>query len=172
MKKVIAIDMDDTIADLLFDWVGIVNKEENEQVLLSDIKCWNIDKYFKCNKKVFSYLKYDLFRNLSVIKGSQDVIKKLVDRYEVYIVTTATSHTHSLSAKVEWLKEHFDFIPTSNIVLCGNKSIIKADIMVDDGIHNLEVFEGRKLLFDAPHNRTCKKFERVVSWKEIEQLLL
>ncbi|NES53370.1 5'-3'-deoxyribonucleotidase, partial [Escherichia coli] len=68
--------------------------------------------------------------------------------------------------------EYFPFIPHSNVVLCGNKNIIKADIMIDDGIHNLESFEGMKILFDAPHNRNENRFIRVMNWEEIERKLL
>lgn len=57
-------------------------------------------------------------------------------------------------------------------MLCGNKNIIKADIMIDDGIHNLESFEGMKILFDAPHNRNENRFIRVMNWEEIERKLL
>ncbi|KIN27533.1 hypothetical protein B4072_2107 [Bacillus subtilis] len=100
------------------------------------------------------------------------MVKELMKKYEVYVVTTATNHPESLKAKLEWLTEHFSFIPHSNVVLCGNKSIIKADIMIDDGIHNLESFEGMKILFDAPHNRNDNRFIRVMNWEEIERKLL
>ncbi len=172
MREVIAIDMDDVIADLLSHWVESVNEYEDENVKLEDIKCWNISRYFKCERQVYKYLTYDLFRHLPVMSDSQRVIKNLMEKHDVFIVTSATSMINSLAAKVEWLQEYFPFISSNNIVLCGDKSIIKADIMIDDGIHNLDVFEGRKILFDAPHNRDNEQYERVKSWKEIEKILL
>jgi len=174
MKKIIAIDMDDTIAKLVHDWIQTVNEYEGENVLMEDITCWNIDKYFKCKSKVYSYLNYDLFRNLPVIEESQRVIKELMNHYEVFIVTSATSYPDTLKAKVDWLEEHFSFISPNNIVLCGSKRIIKADIMIDDGVHNLETFDGMKILFDAPHNRDNKdeRFSRVANWNQIEKLLI
>ncbi|PLR99524.1 5' nucleotidase, NT5C type [Bacillus sp. T33-2] len=172
MKKVIAIDMDQVLADLLHDWVAEINEYEGENLRTEDIECWDIFKYVKCGNKVYQYLTYDLFRHLPVIPDSQRVVKALMEKYDVYVVTTATNHPESLKAKVEWLKEHFDFMPMSNVVLCGDKSIIKADIMIDDGIHNLEQFGGQQLLFDAPHNRQETRFTRVRDWGQIEDLLL
>jgi 5'-nucleotidase len=172
MKKIVAIDMDQVLADLLRVWVDVVNEKEKDSVKLDDIVCWDIYKYFRCGNKVYDYLDYQVFRNLPVIKGSQEVVKNLMNTYDVYIVTTATNHPESLLAKVEWLKEHFDFIPMDNVVLCGNKRIINADFMIDDGVHNLVTFKGEGILFDAPHNRNENRFKRVKNWYEIESFLL
>lgn len=172
MRKIIAIDQDQVLADLLTVWLKRYNQDYNDNLDNDDIKSWNIDKYVKCGEKIFDYLDYDLFRNLPVIEHSQEVVKKLSEKYEVYVVTTATVIPKTLNAKIEWLNEHFPFIPNENIVLCGSKSIIKADIMIDDAVHNLENFDGWGLLFDAPHNRNENKFLRMNGWKEVEKLLL
>ncbi|MCA1233261.1 5'-3'-deoxyribonucleotidase [Bacillus velezensis] len=172
MKKVIAIDMDQVLADLLSDWVAYINTYDDPFLKEEDILCWDISKYSNTQNNVYRLLDYELFRNLDVIEGSQRAVKELTKKYEVYVVTTATNHPESLKAKLEWLTEHFPFIPHSNVVLCGNKNIIKADIMIDDGIHNLETFDGMKILFDAPHNRDDNRFIRVMNWEEIERKLL
>lgn len=172
LKKVLVVDMDDVLAELVPKWVAAVNEGERESVSPADVVSWDIDSYFKCGKKVYEYLTYDLYRNLPVSPDSVDVLRKLQGKFDVYVVTSATAYTESLVAKVEWLEEHFPFIDRSHIVLCGNKNIIKADVMIDDGVHNLESFDGTHLLFDAPHNRNNRNFTRVYSWKQIENLLL
>lgn len=171
-KQVIAIDMDDVLAELLNAWVDVVNKSEDDNVVASNIIGWNVDAHFKCGTKVYEYLSYDLYRNLPVMHESQRVVKALSEKYEIIIVTSATSYLDSLKAKVEWIHEHFDFIPLKNIILCGRKDFIKADIMIDDGVHNIETFDGRGLLFTAGHNLTETRFERVNGWLDVEQLLL
>ncbi|MCV3201413.1 5' nucleotidase, NT5C type [Bacillus velezensis] len=172
MKKVIAIDMDQVLADLLSEWVAYINAYDDPSLKEEDILCWDISKYSNTQNNVYRHLDYELFRNLDVIEGSQRVVEELTKKYEVYVVTTATNHPESLKAKLEWLTENFPFIPHSNVVLCGNKNIIKADIMIDDGIHNLETFAGMKILFDAPHNRNDNRFIRVMNWEEVERKLL
>ncbi len=172
MKKVLVVDMDDVLAKLVPKWVEAVNEGERESVSPSDVLSWDIDSYFKCGKKVYEYLTYELFRSLPVMEDSTEVLRKLQEKYDVYVVTSATAYTESLVAKVEWLEEHFPTIDRTHIVLCGNKNIIKADVMIDDGAHNLEAFEGTRLLFDAPHNKSNRNFTRVYSWKQIENLLL
>jgi len=166
-RKVIAIDMDDTLARFLEGLIEVVNRLEGENVKVEDIKSWDMCKYFKCGHKIYDYLTYDLFRNLRVFDDAIEVVEKLQENYDIYIVSSATSTPDSMVAKIEWLEEWFPFISKKNIVLCGNKSIIKADYMIDDGIHNLEDFSGMTILFDAPHNQMENSFLRFRSWKEI-----
>ena len=40
--------------------------------------------------------------------------------------------------------------PGQNIVFCGDKSIIRADFMIDDNIPNLKAFVGQGIVFTAP----------------------
>lgn len=155
--------MDDVLADFLPAWVKAINEHDDPALKCENIKSWNILDYVNTNNDVFRHLTYDFFKGLSV--------KNLSDFYEVYIVTTATAHPESLKAKLEWLQEHFPFILYDHVVLCGKKKIIKADYMIDDGIHNLESFEGVGIVFDTPHNEDDNRFLRVRNWEEIGQRL-
>lgn len=169
-KKVLIVDIDDTVAKLEKGWLKAIGDGTGEYQ--NNFLAWDVAKQFKCGNKVYSYLDYDLFRNLEVVEYSREVLTKLSEVYEVYFATSAVQNRASLLAKLEWIEEHFPFIPLDNLILCGNKKQIKGDIMIDDGSHNLKYFEGRKLLFDCHHNRNDNDFERVLNWKEIEKLLL
>lgn len=164
--------MDDVIADLLTSWIEVVNFCENENVKVQDVTSWDIENYFNCGKKVFEYLSYDLYRNLKPMKGSQDGVRLLQEKYDIYIVTVSTTHKESIMAKIEWLEEHFPFIKKEKIVLLGDKSIVQGDIMIDDSIRNLESFDGRKILFNSCHNQDNDKFERVYGWEEVLKKLM
>lgn len=169
MKKVIAIDMDCVLADFLPAWVSRINLHDDPHLKLDDILGWDIKEFVKTENDVYRHLDYHFFRNLEPIKGSQVAVRKLIEEYDVYIVTTATTHPRSLTAKLEWLTEHFPYMPHSKVVLCGDKSIIRADFMIDDGVHNLETFVGTEILFDAPHNREETRFLRMKDWYEIDK---
>lgn len=107
------------------------------------------------------------FRTAPVIPGSQEVIKALMEKYEVFIVSAAMEFPLSLKEKLEWLNEHFPFISWHNIVFCGSKTIVEADIMIDDYDKNLRHFKGRQLLFTAPHNVHLADYERVNNWEDV-----
>jgi 5'-nucleotidase len=114
------------------------------------------------------------FRKAPLIAGSREMMETLNRQYELFIVSAATEFPLSLAEKVEWLGEHFPFIPWQRIVLCGSKEIVCGDIMIDDHFKNLDFFKGRRLLFTQPHNQPhdSRGHERVNSWDEVGRLLL
>jgi 5'-nucleotidase len=111
------------------------------------------------------------FRTLPVMPGAVEAVKKLAEKYDVYIVSAAMEFPLSLSEKLEWLNEHFPFISWHNIIFCGDKSIINTDFMIDDHVRNLDPFKGTTIMFNAYHNADHSHHQRVNNWEEILALL-
>lgn len=118
------------------------------------------------------YYEPGFFRELNPIAHSQEVLRELAGKYEVYIASAAMQFPNSLKEKHEWLDEHFPFIHWRNRILCGDKHILRGDILIDDRSHNLETFQGRSILFTSPHNINTTGFERLESWQEAADRLL
>ena len=112
------------------------------------------------------------FATIPVMPGSAAVIKALSERYEVFITTAAMDVPCSFTPKFEWLQRHFPFIPTSNIVFCGDKSIILADYLIDDNLRQLSKFHGEGIVYTAPHNVNETRFRRVNNWEDVRTLFL
>ena len=114
------------------------------------------------------------FRSLPVIPDSQRVLKLLNESYEIIVISMATEYPASLTVKQLWLNDHFPFINWKQIVFCGNKSLIPADLMIDDHFKNLDNFDGETIMFIQPHNINAvdHHHRRVSSWAEIEKILL
>jgi len=114
------------------------------------------------------------FRSLPVIPDSQRVLKLLNESYEIIVISMATEYPASLTDKQLWLNDHFPFINWKQIVFCGNKSLIPADLMIDDHFKNLDNFDGETIMFTQPHNINAvdHHHRRVSSWAEIEKILL
>ena len=72
------------------------------------------------------------------------------------------------------------FIPTTHIVFCGNKSILRADYLIDDNPRQLRLFEGNSfgdskpegILFTSPANVNVTGYRRVNNWLEVEKMFL
>ena len=109
----------------------------------------------------------DFFADLPVFPGAQEVLRELSGRFEVYIATQAMSVPNSFGAKYRWLQKHFPFLPRTNYVFCGEKSILRADYLIDDLPRNLLRFQGTGILFSAPHNLAAAGFVRVQNWQEV-----
>ena len=173
MKR-IAIDMDEVISHFSAKCLELFNEEFQEKYTdqhLQGKKLMELDVRFE--KKVNQYLANEsFFLELEVIKDSQEVIKKLSTNYEIYIVTAAMEFPASLAPKYQWLKKHFSFLNEKNFVFCGDKSIIHADYLLDDTPSNLETFNGKGILFTAPHNVNTTGYARVNNWIEVEAYFL
>ena len=112
------------------------------------------------------------FRNLPVIEDSQEVLKEINQRYELFIVSAAIEFPNSLKDKLEWLNEHFPFLTWKQIVFCGDKKLVHGDFIIDDHVRNLVHFPGKKYLYSSPHNLNETTYHRLNNWKEVAEVFL
>jgi 5'(3')-deoxyribonucleotidase len=169
----IAIDMDGVIADHLTKHLNSYNRDYDDQISKEDLLGKKLREVAKCGIKVQDYYRDPaFFRDLPVMEGSQEIIKQLQQQHEVFITTAAMEFPTSFQAKYAWLEEHFGFIPSDNIVFCGNKSIIQADYLIDDNSHHFKNFKGKGVLFTSPHNVYETEFIRVNHWQDVADLFL
>ncbi|MEH6682117.1 MAG: 5'(3')-deoxyribonucleotidase [Sediminicola sp.] len=169
------IDMDEVFADAYGAHLELYNTEFEEMLTLEECVGKEVWQMVPAERQEFirKHACTDgFFRNLKPIGDSQRVIKELTEKYEVYIASAAMQFPNSLREKSDWLDEHFPFIHWKNRILCGNKHILKGDILIDDRSYNLEFFEGRKILYTSPHNMHTEGYERVNNWEEVAQKLL
>ena len=174
MKKLtILCDADETIEDLLPYWLEELNNKYGFSVKKEDIKSWNVRAAYptltqqQVDEPVFND---ELWSKITPIKDSSRYLQKLIeDGHDVYIVTAA--NYQSIRAKVNKLLELFPFFDYKKIISTWNKQLIKGDILIDDGIHNLVGGDYIKFLYDQPHNQYINEenygITRVKSWVEI-----
>ena len=174
----LGIDLDSTLNTLDKDWIAIYNQDYSDNLTREDMIRWEIDTYVKpeCNKKIYDYLlKANFFKNLGVQMFAQEVTKRLLEIFDIYIVTAY--HPKTCYDKCEWIKEHFPHIPVENVIFCNNKGLIHTDVLIDDGGHNLLAYHknnksGFTIVFDAPWNRYLgHQFVRADNWIDIEEYL-
>jgi 5'-nucleotidase len=172
MKKRIAIDMDGVMADVTAQFMQYHKKTTGAPMTFKDIEGQTESAAFPTFRKWVDTEGF--FRHLPLMPDSQSVVKELADKYDVFIVSAAMEFPRSLIDKHDWLREYFPFIGWQQMVLCGSKTIIKADIMIDDHFKNLDYFDGQTLLFTAHHNALADngRHQRVNNWLEIAEILL
>jgi 5'(3')-deoxyribonucleotidase len=167
----IAVDMDEVIADYFGEQVARYESWSGTAVDISAIEGKRLRECVPPEHREFiSRLPGTpgFFANLKMIEGSRDALQILSQHSRIYIVSAATEYPNSLREKFDWLAANFPFIDWRQIVLCGDKSIIRAEYMIDDNIYHLRRFEGEKILFDSPHNRKVPDVvHRVRNWDEV-----
>jgi 5'(3')-deoxyribonucleotidase len=173
-NKRLIVDMDDVLADATGQFINFYERQFGVRVPREFLNHKEEGQGFPDNHEAIKSYVYqkDFFRTMSVNQNAHDVMRKLNEKYEVFIVSSAMEFPNSLVEKLEWLNEHFPFLHWKQFVFCGRKSIVHGDYMIDDLPHNLETFNGEKLLFSAPHNLQFNHFKRVSDWNNVGELLL
>jgi 5'(3')-deoxyribonucleotidase len=168
----ICVDMDEVMADTLCEYLHRYNQAFDEDVTPEDLAgkgLWEIAPQDR-QEQLRAFLDAeDFFENLPLMPGAQEVLRSLSARFEIFIATSAMVVPNSLGPKYRWLQRHFPFIPCTHYVFCGNKSILRADYLIDDLPRNLLHFEGQGLLYSAPHNLTATGFVRVDNWQQVAE---
>ncbi len=174
----ILVDMDDTIEQLLSALVRKANERFNRSVTMDEITDWTIVcAYPGLEKRQILELMYEpgFWDTVEPVPGAADALKYLMDKgHQVYVVTA--TEFENVPAKMERvLFRYFPFLSRDQVIITGNKQMIRGDVLIDDGIHNLEGGEYRKILFTAPYNKDydaeANGMIRVHNWDEILRVI-
>ena len=154
-------DLDDTLADLINPWLSVYNERFNDNLVKSDITDWDIRKFIKveARTKIFGIINEEGFYskvqpNPIFVEMARDMVK-LGDN--VGICTSCNNNPTMISEKLKWIKTHVPFINRDNIMFVNDKSLARADLLVDDRVENIEGFlyrnpSSRGYLVLQPHN--------------------
>lgn len=190
-RKIIAVDMDEVIADALGEHLLRYNRDFAHVIdtpltreALHGKHIWEAVPADRLSA-LQSYIdSEDFFAELDVMADAQRVLHRLQSRYEIFIATAAMEVPNSFTAKYDWLARHFPYIPASNIVFCGDKSILRADFLIDDNPRQLARFEGKSssskraeprregILYTSPANAHITGYRRVQNWLDVEAMFL
>jgi 5'(3')-deoxyribonucleotidase len=171
MRKIIAVDMDNVIADIETQMINWYERDFGWRVDRSQMLGKSELEAFPDKEAVRQYFfTSGFFRTAPVKPGALEAVKTLMLDYEIYIVSAAMEFPQSLFEKAEWLKEYFPFISWKNIVFCGDKSIIDTHYLIDDHCKNLDICKGKPILFTASHNIHHTHHIRVNDWSEVLEL--
>lgn len=174
----ILVDMDDTIENLTEAWIRYAGRRCGEAVDPAAVTTWDPSLAFSrvTHEEMYALLEEDaLYETVTPLPGAAGALKKLMeDGHRVFIVTASPHRV--INAKLDIiLARHFPFLSPKQVILTFDKSMIRGDVLIDDGPHNLEAFPGRGILFSCPHNRAydaaAHGFLRADSWEELLPLL-
>src|ERR1035437_740499 len=171
MKRIL-VDMDGVLADVYPRLFELYEEETGLKKTMEEIIGFKEGEAFP---EIYRWVETPgFFRTMPVMPDSQRVLKLLNESYEIIVISMATEFPVSLTDKQLWLNDNFPFISWKQVIFCGNKGLIPADLMIDDHFKNLDNFGGETIMFIQPHNinNTDHHHKTVSSWAELENLLL
>ena len=168
-KKIAAIDFDGVCGDLLTVWLMKYNKDYSDNLTPNDITDWNIHQFTKpeCGLKIYDYIENpDIYDTVMPILGATTVVRRIRNLgYRIIYVTNSTNGTSG--RKFKWLKEYEMISDLDDYIECKDKSLIKADYLVDDYPLNITSFSGTGILFSQPYNARSWNTPRCNDWGEV-----
>jgi len=173
MKRIL-IDMDEVIADPMGEMIRWYNDQygagpDKDKMVGSWVKGFPEEHQPMIMERIKSP---GFFRHLPVMEDAVDVLRRLNERYEVFIVSAAMEFPNSLKDKYDWLMEHFPFFSWKQIALTGSKDLVFGDFMIDDHVKNLKNFKGKPYLYTSAHNLTVTGYDRINNWQEAADIFL
>lgn len=174
---IVACDVDGVVADLLPEWLRRYNRDYGDDLTPERITDWGIDRFVKpeCGDLIMRYLcDATLYGRVAPVEGALWGVEALRDEGHEVIFTTSCHPGGSYEQKLCWLRDRGFIRHHDEMVAIGNKSLIAADIMIDDGGHNVTRWVAQRhrpaVLFSAPHNQhvgTHHLIRRVATWQEV-----
>lgn len=174
-KPIVFIDMDGTINKFWETYTAVYNEVYNDNKSLKPSDLWSYSiaadllghEDESLDRTVMT--RRDFWVNIPVQDGAYDVIERMYEQYDCYILSTPwNGYPDCVRDKMEWMKKKFPFFSTKKMIFTHHKHLLKGDVLIDDHPKNINSFFGLTATIDFPYNREANVSFRASSWYEIE----
>ena len=139
MKKYrlqIGLDVDDILYDCNAFALERLTREENIEppLRIYDIKSWGEGQSI-VDRRIRYFSDPAFVAAQPILPGAQAFVRSLCEIAEVFFVSAVPPAC--MSARALRLREDFPEVPAENILLGTRKDLVRLDILLDDGAHNI-----------------------------------
>jgi 5'(3')-deoxyribonucleotidase len=108
---------------------------------------------------------WGFFLKLEEIPGAIEGFRKLEEKYDLWILTRPSfRNVNCYTEKAQWIWDHLGFDVVEKTIMCGDKSLLKGDYLIDDmDGAGQSSFEGEWIHFRS---------ERFPDWKAVMDYLI
>ena len=132
MKKILYVDMDNVLVDFP-SGISKISKQLQSQYedRLDEVP--------------------DIFSLMDPLEGAIDSYKKLSQKFDTYILSTAPwKNSSAWSDKNEWVKKYLGDVAYKRLILSHHKNLNYGDYLIDDRLANgANLFEGEHIHFGS-----------------------
>lgn len=176
-KKIVALDMDDTIVKLM---EAIMN-EHNRQFPKHKIEYKEVIPFVygiyhpDFDPHEFMDRPGTFFELEPIDEYVLSELKRIYEAYDLIIITAA--FPQSVLDKWRWIETHMPYFPHANFFTGDRKDLINADLLIDDSVKQVTswIKKGKPALVRSHHwNQELKELEGVTmfdSWKGLRETI-
>jgi len=192
MKKIVFIDVDNTIAKLIEHYIKYYNdifmkNEKHLDTQISNILNTHDFREYTLSLRPDSTYEEE-FRRLTIIFNSRnfwktvdtlpnvkEILPILDEKYEIYLLTAPSFKSpHFFSERLEWVQKTFPKFNYEKLIFCKNKSLFRPDsILIDDYPVNLINWRGKSIKVNYKYNEDIKTDKNFYpnEWERVPELL-
>ncbi len=165
----IILDCDDVLLDCNWYAIQKLNNLKGTDYNLDDIHKWGL-----LNNALDERLAYfkdpEFMGSIPTMPGAVEFVSNLMRKGEVFICTSVAPNC--AGARVKLITERFPMIPVENIIIGARKDLLHADVILDDGYHNLKNSNVNcPVLFRRPWNHNITGVASVANYREFLTLI-
>jgi len=187
---IIAVDLDDVLADSLTSFIEFYNKYYDKELRYEDFTAYTLNEIKRIpreeeNKILEHFDKSEYFDNIKPMRDAVEVIEELSKKHEIIIITSRTKDKEQKTInwvnkflkgikKVYFIRKNYHEKPKTKSEICKE---INANILIEDNLSyakNCAENGIKVLLVDYPWNQEKNLhplIRRVKSWKEILRII-
>lgn len=172
-RPTILLDYDDVLVDTLPYLISNYNARTHSSLRIEEITNWDLSKFG--DWRIFHAFLTDpaFWRNVPDKGDALLIVQQLINdgRYDIFI-GTASNSIQEYQAKVEHIEQRIPGFNLSKIIPIKDKAKFRADVIVDDGLHNLKECAEfmRCIVMDMPHNQEGE-YRRIHALNELPTIL-
>lgn len=174
------IDMDGVIADFDRKVVEVYKKKYPQKwcVSLDERQNFYIEEDFyeevrDAIKEI--YTSPGFYESLHPIRGSLEALSEMdgLDIQAFICTSPLSKYENCVTEKYRWVDRHLGKAWVKKIIMTKDKTLIKADILVDDkpSVTGVEIPSWKHVLYSRPYNKNVDA-KRRLTWKNWKEILL
>lgn len=175
-KFIVVTDIDGCLNNLMEQMFKMYNERHGTHYNINHLKSYNLEDNFPLESEELRklFLEKELWDRLTPTENSQWALRSFVNNgYKVYAATS--THHVNFPWKVEWMKTHYPFIDTKDIICIHNKSLLRCNVLIEDSYENLTKTSAMvdRILLNRPWNKANNDrdyvygISRVNDWEEV-----
>ena len=172
----IAVDVDGVVLDTHSEVLRRYNIDYGDNLGLDDIQVWDMSRFAKpeCGAKILGYFENpEVYKFAYHIVGALAGVRALRDaHHRVVYATTPARNTAGVKLEVLTALGFLDY--PEDYIECTDKNLVRADVLIDDYAPNVNLFQGKRILFDRPWNANSIVYYGVLrarDWKQVVGLI-
>lgn len=152
-KLKIICDADDVLLSCNEYALQLLGQTTGQYYNISDITKWGeLGNELDDRMQFFNYTEF--YENQPALPGAKEFLRSLMEKAEVFIATAV--YPEFMGERIQRIMTLFPEFPVDHIIMGKRKDLFHADIMLDDGIHNLlESNCSLPVLFRQPWNQNA-----------------